>query len=192
MYQMVTIEDFIAVPPTKFNLEINTAIKQSIEEKFEGKIYEEVGVVLAVEEILEMGEGKVLPGDPAVKYSVKFSVLAWMPKDQEIVEGEVIDITEFGAFVRIGALDGLVHISQIMDDYVSYDEKNSQLVGKQSRRILKLKDAVRARVISISFKEQNKVGLTMRQPFLGAVRWLEKKEKPEKEKAEEKKEEKKR
>ena len=112
-----------------------------------------------------------------------------MPREHEIVEGEVVDITEFGAFVRAGALDGLVHVSQIMDDYVSYDEKNAQLVGKQTKKILKVGDPVRARIISISFKEQSKVGLTMRQPFLGSMKWVyseEKKEKVEKPKRREK------
>jgi len=60
-----------------------------------------------------------------------------------------------------------------MDDYVSYDEKNSQFVGKQTRKVLKEGDLVRARVISISLKEQSKLGLTMRQPFLGALKWIE-------------------
>ncbi len=173
MYQTVTVEDKIAVPPGKFNLNVNESIKQSIEEKYEGKLDSEVGVILAVMAIDEVGEGRVLPGDPSVHYPVKFKVLAWMPREHEIVEGEIVDITEFGAFVRVGPLDGLIHVSQIMDDFVSYDEKNSQLVGKQSRRILKQGDPVRARIISISFKEQSKLGLTMRQPLLGAIRWLE-------------------
>ena len=59
-----------------------------------------------------------------------------------------------------------------MDDFVSYDEKNSQLVGKQTKRVLKEGDSVRARIISVSFTEQSKLGLTMRQPFLGNVKWL--------------------
>ncbi len=113
-----------------------------------------------------------------------------MPKDREIVQGEIVDITEFGAFVRCGALDGLVHISQVMDDFVSYDEKNSQLVGKQSRKILKEGDKVKARIISISFKEQSKLGLTMRQPLLGNLKWLT--EEPKEVKKEKRKERKKR
>jgi DNA-directed RNA polymerase subunit E' len=35
---------------------------------------------------------------------------------QEIVEGEVVERVEFGAFVEIGPLDGLLHISQITDE----------------------------------------------------------------------------
>ncbi len=171
MYQIATIEDEIAVAPKLFSLELDDAVKQSIGEKYEGKTTEEIGVPLAVVSVDEVGEGKVLAGDPAVHYTTKFKILCWQPRDQEVVEGEVTDITEFGAFVRIGALDGLVHISQVMDDFVSYDEKNAQLAGKSSKRILKKGDAVRARIISVSLKENNKVGLTMRQPFLGAEKW---------------------
>jgi DNA-directed RNA polymerase subunit E' len=172
MYQIVTAEDEIAVPPTKLGSDVKKSVKESIEEGFEGKIDNSVGVVLAVTEIDEIREGMIVPGNPSVIYPVKFKLLTWMPKEHEIVEGEVVDITEFGAFVRCGALDGLVHVSQVMDDFVSYDEKNSQLVGKQTRRVLKEGDKVRARIISVSFTEQSKLGLTMRQPFLGNVKWL--------------------
>ena len=172
MYQIVTAEDEIAVPPTKLGSDVKKSVKESIEEGFEGKIDNTIGVVLAVTEIEEIKEGTIVPGNPSVIYPVKFKLLTWMPKEHEIVEGEIVDITEFGAFVRCGALDGLVHVSQVMDDFVSYDEKNAQLVGKQSRRVLKEGDKVRARIISVSFTEQSKLGLTMRQPFLGNMKWL--------------------
>ncbi|NIM47356.1 MAG: DNA-directed RNA polymerase [Candidatus Aenigmarchaeota archaeon] len=185
MYQIVSVEDEIPVPPEKLNLEVEKAVKESLEEKFEGNINYNIGVILAVIEIEEIKEGFILPGDPSVHYPVKFKLLSWMPRDREIVQGEVVDITEFGAFIRCGALDGLVHISQVIDDYVSYDEKNSQLVGKQTRKILKEGDKVRARIISISFKEQSKLGLTMRQPLLGNLKWLT--EEPSKAKTEKRK-----
>lgn len=174
MYQIVTIENVVRVLPAKFSLDLNEALKQSIAENLEGKLDAQTGIVLSVIGVDEVGEGKIIPGDGAVHYPAKFKVLGWMPREHEIVEGGVVDITEFGAFIRIGAIDGLVHISQVMDDYVSYDEKNSQLAGKESRRILKQGDSVRARIISISLKEQNKIGLTMRQPYLGALQWGEK------------------
>ena len=174
MYQIVTIEDTIAVPPEKFGDNLKKSISESISEKFEGNINNEIGIILSVVDIIEVGEGIVLPGDPSIHYSVKFNLLTWMPKLQEIVEGSIVDITEFGAFIRVGGFDGLIHISQVMDDFVSYDDKNSQLVGKQTHNILKEGDKVRARIISISFKEQTKLGLTMRQPFLGSFKWLSK------------------
>jgi len=176
MYQKVTVENKIAVPPEKFGLDLKSSIMESIADKFEGQLNSEIGIILSVIELKEIQEGKILPGDPSVHYPVTFELLTWMPKMHEVIEGEVVDITEFGAFVRVGGFDGLIHISQIMDDFVSYDEKNAQLVGKQTHRILKEGDPVRARIITISFKEQSKLGLTMRQPLLGSLKWGKKKE----------------
>lgn len=181
MYQIVTVEDEIGVPPVKFNMDLNTSVQESISEKVEGKIDNEIGIVLSVVDIDDVGEGKILPGDPSIHYPVKFKILTWMPKNHEIVEGEIVDITEFGAFIRVGGFDGLIHISQVMDDFVSYDEKNTQLSGKQSRRILKEGDGARARIISISFKDTNKIGLTMRQPYLGSLKWSDAKAEESKE-----------
>ena len=172
MYYIITAEDKVEVAPTKLNLPLEEAIKQSLAEKYEGTIIKEAGVILAIIGVNEIGEGIVLPNNPAVHYNVKSEILVWRPIEHEIVEGEVVDITDFGAFIRIGAIDGLVHISQVMDDYVNFDEKNMQLVGRETKRILKVGDVVRGRIISVSFKEQKKITLTMRQPFLGALRWL--------------------
>jgi DNA-directed RNA polymerase subunit E' len=96
---------------------------------------------------------------------------------QEIVEGSVVEIVEFGAFVEIGPLDGLLHISQITDEYISYDEKGAKLVTKDTSRTLGEGDKVRARIVAISLNERDpgdsKIGLTMRQPGLGKLEWIE-------------------
>ena len=128
----------------------------------------------------EIGEGKILPEDPGVHYYAKFKLLTFKPESHEVVLGEVIDNTEFGSFIRIGPMDGLVHISQLMDDFVSYDAKKSVFSGKQTKKTLKEGDLVRARIISVSTKEEQKIGLTMRQPGLGALHWIEEEKKKKK------------
>ncbi|MBS3055190.1 MAG: DNA-directed RNA polymerase [Candidatus Aenigmarchaeota archaeon] len=174
MYRIVTLEDKIRVPPTKLNMEVGKAVKESIAEQMEGLLDPRIGVILSVTEINSVGEGKITAGDPGVFYNTNFNILAYKPELQELASGEVIDNTEFGSFVRIGPMDGLIHISQLMDDYVSYDNKNSVFLGKESKRTLKEKDLVRARIIAVSFgKEENKIGLTMRQSGLGVLSWIE-------------------
>jgi len=182
MYRLVRVEDKIRVPPERFGMAVEDAVKQSIADKLECTIDPSIGVILTVTKIENIGEGKIIPGDPGIHYQVVFELLTYKPELHELVTGEVIDNTEFGAFVRIGPIDGLVHISQIMDDFVSYDNKNSIFLGKQTRRTLKEGDKVRARIISISWGEQNKIGLTMRQPSLGSIVWLEEEKKKKRKK----------
>jgi DNA-directed RNA polymerase subunit E' len=180
MYQILTVEDRVRVPPEKLGMDIKEAIKAAIEDKFESILDPKIGVILAVVSIEKIEEGKIIPTDPGVYYQTQFRLLAFKPELHELVRGEVIDNTEFGSFIRIGAIDGLVHISQLMDDFVSYDSKNSVFLGKQTRRTLKEGDKVRARIISISLKEEQKIGLTMRQPGLGSLTWIKEEKKRKK------------
>ena len=97
-------------------------------------------------------------------------------KVQEVVEGVVDQITEYGAFVRFGPLDGLLHVSQVQDDHINTDVGNQRLVGKETKRELRVGDKVRARIVTISINEisprESKIGLTMRQPGLGKHEWI--------------------
>ncbi len=178
MYRVLTIEDKIRVPPKKFHLKINEAVKDSLEERWEGITDRRVGVILSIMSIDHIGEGKILPGDGAVHYPVKYKMLVYAPESHEVVKGHVIDVTEFGAFVRMGPVDGMIHVSQIMDDFVSYDSKNACFYGRESKRLIKEGDVVLARVISVSMEaNQFKIGLTTRQPGLGVLSWIEREKK---------------
>ena len=182
MYKILTVKDTVRIPPAKFDRELDIAVKESLEEAMEGKLNPDIGVFLAITDVLEVGEGKIIPDDGAIYYPAEFKVLTFIPEDNEVVLGEVVDITEFGAFTRIGPIDALVHVSQLMDDKVSYDQKNAKFTGKKTSYKLEEGDVVRARVVGVSLGEnKTEVALTTRQPTLGSLKWI-KKEKKKKEK----------
>lgn len=186
MYKKVKLRDRVRVPPDKLKDDVKGAIEATLGDDYEGRLEKKVGLLLALLEVEEVGEGSLIPGDGAVYYETTFEMLAWEPVMHEVVEGEVSEIAEFGAFIRIGPIDGLVHISQVMDDYVSYS-KDGALLGKESSRSLKKGDRVRAKIVAISLKslETAKIGMTMRQPGLGKIKWLEQAREEEEEKEEE-------
>lgn len=95
-------------------------------------------------------------------------------RSQEVVLGKIRDIVDFGAFITLGPIDGMIHISQTMDDFVSFS-KEKTLSGKESKKNLKVNDVCRARIIAVSFKDplNPKLGLTMRQQGLGRLDWIE-------------------
>ncbi|MCW1301062.1 MAG: DNA-directed RNA polymerase [Candidatus Nanoarchaeia archaeon] len=171
MYKILKVKGRIRVPPSLLRESLEKAIKETIVSEYSSKIFKN-NVLLVPCGVEEIGEGVIIPGDGAVYYEVKFSILAFEPELQEIVEGNVVQITEFGAFVRIGPIDGLVHISQVADTYMSYS-KSGSLASKDGKKSLKLDDRVRARVIAVSMKSpEAKIGLTMRQPHLGKFEWI--------------------
>ncbi len=176
MYKLLKIRDVVRIPPSMFTMDPKEAAKGILKEAYEGWYDKDEGVILAILTVEEVERGVIVPGDGATYHEVTFTVLTWKPAKDDVVEGEVVDAVPYGAFIRIGPMDGLVHVSQLMDDYVVFDEKNRQFLGKESRRILKVGDHVRARVISISAKSRtvrdNKISMTMRQPGLGKLEWI--------------------
>ena len=100
MYKLITVEDAVRVPPSKLGISIKKAVKQSLQEQMEGVMDKEIGVIVAVTAVKSVGEGKLLPGDGSIHYVATFDVLSYYPTMYEIVSGEVIDITEFGALSR--------------------------------------------------------------------------------------------
>jgi DNA-directed RNA polymerase subunit E' len=187
MYARMRVRDTVRVPPTRLGEDLNKVINDLLWEQFEGKLDREYGMIVGIESIDEIGEGRIIEGDGAIYFDVVFSAITFKPLLQEVIEGEVVEIVEFGAFVSLVPLDALLHMSQITDDYMVYDEKGKKLVGKETKKVLEEGDAVRARIVALSLKEReperSKIGLTMRQPWLGAIKWLEEEIKKVKEEA---------
>ena len=175
MFKLITLQDTIRIPPETFGKPLEKVGREQVKQKYEGIVDEELGYVIAVTGIEVSPIGKIIPGDGATFHKVKFSLLAFYPIIQEVVEGDVVEIADFGAFVRIGPVDALLHVSQLMDDYISYDEKQGVLQGKETKRKLTTGDQVRVRITAVSLGRagsSGKIGVTARQPFLGKLEWL--------------------
>jgi DNA-directed RNA polymerase subunit E' len=176
MFKLITLQDTIRIPPETFGKPLEKVGREQVKHKYEGVVNEELGYVIAVTDIQVSPIGKIIPGDGATFHKVTFSILTFYPVIQEIVEGDVVEIADFGAFIRIGPIDALLHVSQLMDDFISYDEKQGVLLGKESKRRLVSGDQVRVRITAVSLGRagsSGKIGVTARQPFLGKLEWLQ-------------------
>jgi DNA-directed RNA polymerase subunit E' len=177
MYKRVRLKDTVEVPPKALGDVSPALVKQLLQDKLEGRMDEQVGSVVSVTEVHDIGEGTVLPNRPGVYYEADFDAVTFDPEMQEVIDGTVVEVVEFGAFVGIGPVDGLLHVSQISDEYLAFDGENQQLASNESNRTLGVDDAVRARIVTKSIDERNprdsKIGLTAKQPGLGKHQWLE-------------------
>lgn len=173
VFYKVLVKDNIRVPPARFGDDIKTAIVQEVKEKYTGFIARDLGIVIDVASIQEVGEGRIIAGDGAGYFESKFELLVFEPEAQEVLPGKIKDIADFGAFLNLGPIDGMIHISQTMNDFVSFT-KDKVLQGKDTNRLLKVGDLCYARMVAISFKDpaNPKFGLTMRQEGLGKSEWI--------------------
>ena len=190
MYAMVKVEDTIRILPEKFGEDLDEVVREIVQKSFEGTMRKDHGIIIAANNIESVGDGIIIHGDGAMYQKVAFDALMFKPKLHEIVDGIICEIVEFGAFCHIGPIDALIHMSQIMNDYVEVDAENEIISGKEKKMTLKTGDPIRARIVAVSMNElsarESKIGLTMRQPALGAHEWLKEPKKEEKGKEEEK------
>jgi len=174
LFKLYTIEGKIEIPPFLFDQEKEVSARIILSEDYEGIITREYGFIIAVVDVLNVGKGIIIPGNANTFHEVEFTILTFKPTVSEVVEGTVVEIVDFGSFVRLGPLDGLVHVSQICDDYISYEQVGNRFIGKETGKILEVNDLVRAKIIAVSLGtgRSGKLGLTMRQKFLGKEDWI--------------------
>ncbi|MBE0522060.1 MAG: DNA-directed RNA polymerase [Candidatus Methanoperedenaceae archaeon] len=177
MYKKMRLADTVRIAPELLGEPVEDAVNHALRDKLEGLVDKRIGAVVAILDVVEVGDGHILAGDGGVYYDAIFDALTFIPDMQEIIEANVVEVVEFGVFIGIGPLDGLVHVSQLTDEYVSYDEKNARLITKESGKAITVGDHVRARIIAVSLNEReprdSKIGLTMRQHALGKLEWIE-------------------
>jgi DNA-directed RNA polymerase subunit E' len=177
MYKRMKFDGVARIEPSQMGKPLENAVEVALRNKYEAVVDKALGTIVAILSIDTIGEGHILAGDGSVYYDVAFDAIVFKPEMQEIMEGEVVEIVKFGAFLSLGPFDGLLHVSQITNEYISYDEKNARLVSKESDKSLGEGDHVRARIIAVSLNEkdprESKIGLTMRQTGIGKIEWIE-------------------
>ena len=90
------------------------------------------------------------------------SVMSWLKchyMEQHIGEefdGTITSVTDFGLFVTLTELyvDGMLHISQLGDDYFVYDAISQSLVGQHNGQRFSLGDQVRIKVMAVHLEER--------------------------------------
>ncbi|MCL5679830.1 MAG: DNA-directed RNA polymerase [Candidatus Marsarchaeota archaeon] len=174
MYYNYSIKDTFKMAPEYFDSDIEEVAVEVLRNKYEGTIDKDLGVIIAVYDVRDISDGIIFPGDPATHHEVTFDILTYMPKVDEVVVGEVTELIDFGAFVRIGPMEGLVHVSQITDEFISLDKKIPAFVSKRSGKSLKKGDVVYAKISTVSMKnsvKDSKIALTMKADGLGKPEW---------------------
>ena len=175
MLSVSTLVDIVRIPPNLFGTTLKKAAENILKSKYESMINQDLGYIIMIMGAKVNPLGKMIPGDGGTFHRVEFQALTFYPKLQEIVNGELVDITDFGAFVRIGPTDALLHLSQVMDDYLKSDVASGMIVANQSGKTLKVGSTIRARITAVSLGKaasMGKIGITCRQPFLGADDWI--------------------
>lgn len=171
MFRLCRIKDIVRIPPDRFGELLESVAKDELRKRYEGKVDSSLGLVIAVVNVDVGAEGFILQGDGATYHNVVADILTYYPLLNEVTLGEVVDVKKIGMYVNIGPIDAFIHISQILDDKVMYDELQDLLIGEETKKTFRKGDVVRGRIVSVSINAPTsiRVAMTLRQPYLGKV-----------------------
>ncbi|WP_096202491.1 ribonuclease R [Bacillus sp. FJAT-45350] len=72
----------------------------------------------------------------------------------ETFTGMVSGVTNFGIFVELeNTIEGLVHVSNLTDDYYHYDEKQYAMIGERTGHVIRIGDELEVRCINVNVDE---------------------------------------
>lgn len=73
----------------------------------------------------------------------------------EEFDGIISSVTSFGLFVELpNTIEGLVHVSYMVDDYYHYDERQYAMIGERTGNVFRIGDEIRVRVINVNIEER--------------------------------------
>lgn len=131
------------------DLMIHRIIKEGIHGKLNEKRIKHLQSI--IENIAEQCSIRERAADEAER-SVEDLKKAEYMKDRigEEYDGIISNVTSFGMFVELeNTIEGLVHMSNMEDDYYQFDEVHHMLIGERQRKTFRIGDNVRIRVLSV-------------------------------------------
>ncbi len=82
-------------------------------------------------------------------------------------DGSISGLTERGMYVEIEPtkIEGMVSLRDIKEDYFEFDEKEYTITGKRTKKVYRLGDKVRIKVLKVSL-EQRLIDYTLVSDYL--------------------------
>ncbi|KAA1042506.1 ribonuclease R [Macrococcus equipercicus] len=86
----------------------------------------------------------------------------------EEFEGVISSVANFGMFVELeNTIEGMVHNTNMTDDYYNFDERHMALIGERTAKIFRIGDKVKVKVLNVNIDERmidfGIVGMTPRE-----------------------------
>lgn len=132
------------------DLQIHRIIKGQINAKFSEQDYQKLAERVVV--VSEQSSTMERVADEIERDCDKIKIAEYMSdKIGNEYDGVLSGVTSFGVFVELeNSVEGLVHISNMVDDFYLFNDEKRELYGKTSGKVFKIGDKVKVRVEKVS------------------------------------------
>ena len=89
MYYMTKIEDTVRIPPYRFDDPLEEVAIQTLNDTYNGRLDKKLGLLICVNEIEEIGEGRLITDD-YINYDSKRGALLAKESNKTLDEGDLV------------------------------------------------------------------------------------------------------
>lgn len=131
------------------DLIIHRILREQLEGTITEKRQEQLSKMLG--KVAKLSSERERIADDAERETVELKMVEYMEdRIGEEFNGIISSTTSFGFFVELeNTVEGLVHVSNLEDDYYIFDERTLTLRGERTKREFKIGDKVKVRVIKV-------------------------------------------
>ncbi|XP_018570002.1 DNA-directed RNA polymerase III subunit RPC8 [Anoplophora glabripennis] len=108
MFILAEMKNVTRIPPELFNLKLNDAIAGELNKKLANKVVLNVGLCIALFDIVSLQECFIFPGDGASHTRVTFRYIVFRPFIEEVLIGKIRSCSQEGVHVTLGFFDDIL------------------------------------------------------------------------------------
>lgn len=122
MFQLVLLRDILVLHPHLLSEDTTTTLTNSLNRKYINKVIYNVGLAIALFDIIKIADPIIFPGQGDVNVSIEFRLIVFKPLIGEVLVGEVIKSSIEGIVVGIGFFKDILIPPECLPQESHYSE----------------------------------------------------------------------
>ncbi|MEM3213435.1 MAG: RPB7/RPC8 family DNA-directed RNA polymerase subunit, partial [Metallosphaera sp.] len=96
MFKVIKAKGVVRIPPELFGEPLSKTALDILNNEYKERLFKDLGLVLTVIKANVSEEGMIVFGDGATYHEVEFELLTFLPIIQEVVEGDITQVDNYG------------------------------------------------------------------------------------------------
>ncbi|XP_053669747.1 DNA-directed RNA polymerase III subunit RPC8 [Anopheles nili] len=165
MFVLAELKDNVRIAPELFGLKLPEAIKDEINRKLANKVLLNVGLCIALKDIVKLGDSIILPGDGASHTEVNFRYIVFRPIIGDVITGKIRSCSREGVHITLGFFDDILIPPSALQHPSRYEEAEQAWVweypledGNTHDLYMDIGENIKFRVSGEVFEESSPIG----------------------------------
>ncbi|XP_011188399.2 DNA-directed RNA polymerase III subunit RPC8 [Zeugodacus cucurbitae] len=165
MFVLAELKDTIRIAPDQFQLKLVEAIRDEINRKLANKVLLNLGLCIALKDIVSLKDSIILPGDGASHTEVLFRYIVFRPTIGSILTGKIRSCSREGVHVTLGFFDDILIPPSALQHPSRFEEAEQAWVweypledGAKHDLFMDIGEPIKFRVSREIFEESSPIG----------------------------------